>query len=395
MPGLPELRPGTVNNTALPDTVIANPGGATALSDDSDATFDAQSDNATGTYGYGRNITDPPVDFGTMTGLNVLLRYGWQSAPTNTTWNLLAARVMGPAGTTVLAAANSGGAFKTVASNITATTPTNSATITFDYVNPTTDRALWDGAVLQVQWTRTRAKGGDNLGMRVYEAKINGTYDLAPPAITSVGTPFRDGQTAVAIAGSGFEATQGTGKVELSDNATYATGTKVTQTVTSWNTSAIQFTGVLGALAPGPLWVWVTTNGALRNTVGFPVTVHRKVAFTIYDSPHFTGVPASTAQLTPPSGKTTSNFTPGWLTESVIVTNIDIADNGYTELEWSLTPTGDAPTTQQYEFRVIAAGAPLDTYTVGTPKWTIGTPPAAVSPPPITRKRYPTHLIGR
>lgn len=85
------------------------------------------------------------------------------------------------------------------------------------------------------------------------------------------------------------------------------------------------------------------------------------------------GTTATTAQLAAPAGKTTSAFTAGKISDD---TNpppaIDIAANGYTELEWCLQATaGVAVNADQYEFRVTIAGTPLDSYTA-TPTWTIG-----------------------
>jgi len=62
---------------------------------------------------------------------------------------------------------------------------------------------------------------------------------------------------------------------------------------------------------------------------------------------------------------------------------IDLGNNGYTELEWSLAAQAPAVNTDFYEFRVYVAGVPLDTYTV-TPKWTIGGLVLTASPGAIT-----------
>ena len=191
-------------------------------------------------------------------------------------------------------------------------------------------------------------------------------------SITDVETDedFRDGDTALTITGQVFEAAQGTGKVEISDNAVYATGTKVAQTVESWADTAIDFEAVLGALAPGPLWIWVTNDSAERNTA-FVVTVHRKVAFILSATVNVPdGGEATTALLTAPAGKTSgANFDTGrrWDDENGTDT-LDHGDDDYTEYEWWFEATADA--SGQYEFRVVIEDTPLTTYTV-TPKWTI------------------------
>lgn len=84
------------------------------------------------------------------------------------------------------------------------------------------------------------------------------------------------------------------------------------------------------------------------------------------------GGEATTARLTAPSGKTTSDFVTGrrWDDENGTDT-IDITTDDYTEVEW-LVQLSSAPVNGDYfDFRVYAGGSPLDTYTV-TPRWTVG-----------------------
>lgn len=85
------------------------------------------------------------------------------------------------------------------------------------------------------------------------------------------------------------------------------------------------------------------------------------------------GGEATTARLTAPSGKSTSDFVTGrrWDNENGTDT-IDITVDDYTEVEWLVTTQSPAVDTDYFEFRVYAGGSALDTYTV-TPKWTIGT----------------------
>lgn len=82
---------------------------------------------------------------------------------------------------------------------------------------------------------------------------------------------------------------------------------------------------------------------------------------------------ATTAQLTPPSGKTTSDFIAGEIQDDQNPTDaIDITADAYTELEWCMSAVSGVVTDGDvYQFRVTKAGAVLDTYTV-TPEWTIG-----------------------
>jgi hypothetical protein len=82
------------------------------------------------------------------------------------------------------------------------------------------------------------------------------------------------------------------------------------------------------------------------------------------------GGEVTTARLTAPSGKTTSDFTTGrrWDDENGTDT-IDILTDDYTEVEWCvILKTGAA--SDYFDFRTYAADVALDTYTV-TPRWSV------------------------
>jgi len=86
----------------------------------------------------------------------------------------------------------------------------------------------------------------------------------------------------------------------------------------------------------------------------------------------------TTAQLAAPSGKTTANFTTGRIQDDENPADaVDIQDNGYTEMEWSLTATGTAQYLDVYQFRVTTTGTTFNTYSV-TPQWTIRAPSGPV-----------------
>lgn len=104
-------------------------------------------------------------------------------------------------------------------------------------------------------------------------------------------------------------------------------------------------------------------------------------AFEIVPSANIAaGGEATTAYgLTAPSGKTSGDFFTGrrWDDENG-TDSLTITADGWTKLAWALQANSAAVLdTEVYEFRVVADGVALDTYTV-TPTWTIGTPP----PPP-------------
>lgn len=82
---------------------------------------------------------------------------------------------------------------------------------------------------------------------------------------------------------------------------------------------------------------------------------------------------ATTAQLTPPSGKTTADFTAGRMQDDENPTDtVNLGVDDYTELEWSVQLSSFA--TGDFEFRVTANGTPLDTYSV-TPQLSVGAAP--------------------
>ena len=104
------------------------------------------------------------------------------------------------------------------------------------------------------------------------------------------------------------------------------------------------------------------------------ITYTPNPAITLSPSTQFADGDSTTAQLTPPSGKTTGNFTAGEMQESMNPgAAVDIANAYYTELGWCLTATDTAQYGDVYQFRVTANGVALDSYSV-TPQWTIQLP---------------------
>lgn len=82
---------------------------------------------------------------------------------------------------------------------------------------------------------------------------------------------------------------------------------------------------------------------------------------------------ATTAQLTPPAGASTDNFTAGRIQDDENPADaVDIASDNYTEMEWCIIATDNASVGEVYQFRVTADGDAIDTYTV-TPTLIIGT----------------------
>ncbi len=186
-------------------------------------------------------------------------------------------------------------------------------------------------------------------------------------------TLFDHAQTGVTLTGAQFGATQGTGTVELGDSADYATANKQAQTVTAWAATSITITANLGSLGPGARWVFVTTDGGLTSE-GRPVQVRRAAAFTDSLSANISaaGADTTTARLTAPAGKTTSDHDPGRRVDDGATTPATTTTaNDYTEHEFALEATAAAVSSSIYEFRLVRSdGTVLDAYTV-TPQWTI------------------------
>lgn len=79
-------------------------------------------------------------------------------------------------GATILAAADSGGTFATVNSNVTNTTDTTTGPTAFAYVNTTADLATWNGASVELQQTYTQNMGPDDAAIGVDWFQLTGEY---------------------------------------------------------------------------------------------------------------------------------------------------------------------------------------------------------------------------
>jgi hypothetical protein len=122
------------------------------------------------------------------------------------------------------------------------------------------------------------------------DARPDGAWDIGADqtivVITSIDTDNDtvDTRTGVAIAGAWFGASEtGSAKVEISNNATYGSGTVVEIDVTSWSATSITVTlrresdsaalAGLFTLPLSPAYLWVTTSAGLRNATGFQFTL--------------------------------------------------------------------------------------------------------------------------
>lgn len=163
-----------VGNAATPNGWSSAVNGT--LGDTNTTSGGGVSTNATNTYDQGWELNAVPADLANVDTLSAQLWYGWEGAHANTTWPELSIRIMNAAGDTVLAAADSGGSFRVIATNITVDTSTASSVLSFNYVNTSANKAAWDDARVEIRITRSRSKGGDDGLQIVYEASMTGTY---------------------------------------------------------------------------------------------------------------------------------------------------------------------------------------------------------------------------
>lgn len=100
------------------------------------------------------------------------------------------------------------------------------------------------------------------------------------PTITSVGgdDSVFSTETAVAIVGANFGASQGSGSVIISPTNNIADGAAVAQTVTSWGASAIAFTVVKGGLSLDTnVFLFVTSGTGVSNATGKTMQINARV----------------------------------------------------------------------------------------------------------------------
>lgn len=126
-------------------------------------------------------------------------------------------------------------------------------------------------------------RSGNNVRIDWGVADLSGIDNTVYLIIDDVDTDniISNAQTNVVItaSGGGFEALQGTGTVELTQNAD-GSGTAVTQSIDSWSDTSIQFDTTAGALADSNCYVYVTTDGgdsaAIAVTVGVPPETYQE-----------------------------------------------------------------------------------------------------------------------
>jgi len=159
-PGIAEAWAGTVPFDSAPDNCLA---------DDSDSTYGEVTTNSTDTYTQLWTFPTLPSDFDTLDTLNYQVRYGWDSAPSNTTWDSIGIYTESSSKASVYSAL-------AYASSITNTSPVTGPVTDAGLVGGPYTKAQLEAAFVRIDLGRTRSKGGDSNGMRVYEVWITGTY---------------------------------------------------------------------------------------------------------------------------------------------------------------------------------------------------------------------------
>ncbi len=181
----------------------------------------------------------------------------------------------------------------------------------------------------------------------------------------------------VDIVGAGFEASQGTGSVYLSDATTLAGSTlevDLDSVIGTWSDTAVSNINLsnlsaslltdLHTLGPGARYVIVVNDSA--DEFSYPVTLHRPHGFEMVASSDIADVgEATTAKLTAPATKTTADFGGGRAVdiENPDDTTVDLGTDEYREDVWNIEAK---PLSReiQYQFRVVTDGVVLGTYSV-------------------------------
>lgn len=108
-----------------------------------------------------------------------------------------------------------------------------------------------------------RVYNGDNVSSAALSIPVQ-----QPVSITNVDgdDSLLVGQLAITITGTGFQTSQGTGKIEVSPNNTYGAGGLVEQTIDTWSSNtSISFDLVRTGLSVGTLYLYVTNDSGGRD----------------------------------------------------------------------------------------------------------------------------------
>lgn len=134
---------------------------------------------------------------------------------------------------------------------------------------------------------------------------------------------------------------------------------------------------ISGTSSAAPVYTMTSSSSSASAPAGATVFVRiRQVSapMTLTSSTNITaGGENTSALLTAPTGKSTSDFTAGRMQDDENpADSVNLSSTQYTELEWSIIATSETIDAEVYVFRITVNGLPIGTYSV-TPEWTIGT----------------------
>lgn len=105
---------------------------------------------------------------------------------------------------------------------------------------------------------------------------------LRNPIITNVeDEEINNNEQNVVLDGTYFQDTQATGKLELADNVVYASATKVTQSIDTWDDTEIVFDVIKGSFVSGTHYFYVTNDQGKVST-GYEITLIQPPPESLY-----------------------------------------------------------------------------------------------------------------
>ena len=229
--------------------------------------------NTTGTYRANFALADTPSDFTKMGTLDVRLRYLISAAASNTC--SLTVQVFQSDGTTALTNAVQ------VVANVTNTVAENSSVITLTGLDTTANKAVWDGALVQVSWGLQKVKGGDSNQRRVTAAELTGTYTAVVDTETSIIATATVTASSGAFAGSvvsivgdatvtaSFAAVANSVASIVGNTTTAASSAAIANSITSiignttTTTFSEAFTGSVASIIGAATVTWLSLNAIL------------------------------------------------------------------------------------------------------------------------------------
>jgi hypothetical protein len=181
--------------------------------------------------------------------------------------------------------------------------------------------------------------------------KANTITNISPSNI-------RNGDTGIVISGSDFGSSQGSSVLYLADQSDGG-GTNVTQTITDWGSTSIEFTCVQGALTSGIVYAIVSRNNSglgdsgARFSNGYSATLLPPPAWAMSSSGYVSNDTTTTQQLSSPSsgawssGKLYTTQNPGDAKS--------MPADAFTEYEFCVQASSESEAGAQYEFRLGGA----------------------------------------